>query len=100
MSLQRSTTGVCYALLRFPTKASLAVLRIPDKSPSCTMWVKRFKKYDGIPHSTEQDRLPIAFLISKQVVPYRTCGCTCYPRLSTPKIWSLADSSKHMPSRY
>jgi hypothetical protein len=32
-------------------------------------------------------------LISKQVIPYRTCGGTCCPRVSTPKIQSLANSS-------
>jgi hypothetical protein len=59
---------LCYV---FPTKALLAVLRIPDKGPSCTMWVRRFTKiYHANPHSTEQDTLPIVFLINKQVVPY------------------------------
>jgi hypothetical protein len=38
MPLQMSTTGVCHALLRFSTKGPLAVLRIPDKDPSYTMW--------------------------------------------------------------
>jgi hypothetical protein len=36
---------------------------------------------------------PIVFLISKQVVPYRTRGGTCCPVVSTPKIQTLADSS-------
>jgi hypothetical protein len=45
------------------------------------------------PHSTEHDTQPIAFLFSKQVVPYRTHGGTCCPEVSTPKIWSLAYSS-------
>jgi hypothetical protein len=40
-----------------------------------------------------QDILTIAFLISQQVVPYRTRGSTCYPGVSTPKIQSLANSS-------
>jgi hypothetical protein len=61
------------------------------------MWVRHFTKYvtkcDAIPHSTEQDTLPIVFLISKQVVPYWTHGGTWCPGVSTPKIWSLADSS-------
>jgi hypothetical protein len=63
--------------------------------PSYTMWVRRFTKnvtkYDVIPHSSEQDTLPI--VISNQIVPYRTCGNTCCPRVSTPKIQSFADSS-------
>jgi hypothetical protein len=41
-----------------------------------------------------QDILTRAFLISQQAVPYRTRGGTCCPEVSTPKIWSLADSSK------
>jgi hypothetical protein len=65
--------------------------------PSCTMWFRRFIKYDHKvryhPHSTEHDTQPIVFLISKQVIPYRTRGGTCYPEGSTPKIWSLASSS-------
>jgi hypothetical protein len=45
------------------------------------------------PLSTEHYTQPIAYLISKQVVPYRTRGSTCCPGVSTPKIWSLVDSS-------
>jgi hypothetical protein len=48
---------------------------------------------DAHPHSTEQDTQHIVFLISKQVVPYRTCGGTCCHGVSTPNIWSIADSS-------
>jgi hypothetical protein len=46
-----------------------------------------------ISHSSEQDTLPTSSLINKQVVPYRTHGGTCCPGMSTPKTWSLADSS-------
>jgi hypothetical protein len=46
-----------------------------------------------ISHSSEQGTLPTASLISKQVVPYRTRGGTYCPKVSTPKTWSLADSS-------
>jgi hypothetical protein len=67
------------------------------KGPSCTMWVRSFTKYvikyDAISHSTEQDILPIVFLISKQVVSYQTRGDTCCPGVSTLKIRSLADLS-------
>jgi hypothetical protein len=103
MTLQRSTTWVCHALLRFLDKWSpLAVLRFPTQSgPSCTMWFRQFTKNvtemdhkdRSHSHSTEHDTQPIAYLISKQAVPYRTRGGTCYPRVSTPKIWSLADLS-------
>jgi hypothetical protein len=67
----------------------------PAKVPSCTMWERRFTKYvtkyDVILHSIEQDTLPIVFLISKQVISYRTRGGTGCPGVSTPKIWSLAN---------
>jgi hypothetical protein len=41
----------------------------------------------------QQDKLTTAFLTSQQAIPYRTRGGTCCPRVSTPKIQSLADSS-------
>jgi hypothetical protein len=52
-------------------------------------------------HSSEQGTLPTASLISKQTVPYQTRGGTCCPGVSTPKTWSLADSSmtNHKPLR-
>jgi hypothetical protein len=72
-----------------PLNATLAVLRFPHQmSPS-----KYVTKYDIDPHSTEQDTLPIVFLISKQVTPYQTRGGTCYRKVSAPKIQSLVDSS-------
>jgi hypothetical protein len=80
----------CFAM-DSPSKAPLAVLRTPHQRPLLHHVVEAFTKYDAIPHSTEQDALHIVFLISKQAVPYRIHGVTCYPRVSTPKIWSLAD---------
>jgi hypothetical protein len=70
--------------------------------PSCTMWFRKFTKYVTKTnhkvwchlHSTEHDTQSIAYLISKQVIPHRTCGGTCCPGVSTPKIRSLVDSSK------
>jgi hypothetical protein len=98
MMLQRSTTGVCHALLQFPDKRPLLpVLRFPAQSgPFFTMWFKRFTK-----NATKKGAIPTqpsmtqqtTYLISKQAVPYRTRGGTCCPRGSTPKIWSLADLS-------
>jgi hypothetical protein len=86
----------CFAM-DSPSKAPLVVLRIPNKGPFCTVWFKRFTKYDtksvANPHSTEQDTQPITFLISKQVVPYRTRGGTYCPEVSTPNIQYLVDSS-------
>jgi hypothetical protein len=69
--------------------------------PSCTMWFRKFNKYDTMtdhkvwchPHSIEHDTQPIVFLISKQAIPYRTCGGKCCPGVSTPKIRSIVDSS-------
>jgi hypothetical protein len=61
--------------------------------PTCTLWVKCFTKYDANLHSTEQDTLPIVLLISKQAILYQTHGDTCCPRVSTPKIQFLPDSS-------
>jgi hypothetical protein len=60
---------------------------------SCTLWVRHFTKYDANPRSTEQDTLPIIFLISKQIIPYQTCGGTYCPGVSIPKIWFLANLS-------
>jgi hypothetical protein len=91
---------LCYG---FPHKvAPLAVLRFSAQSdPFCTMWFRRFTKNvtktghkdRSHPHSTEHDTQPITYLISKQVVPYRTRGGTCCPVGSTPKIRSLANPS-------
>jgi hypothetical protein len=102
MLLQRSTTGVCHALLWFPDKQTLlAVLMFPAQSGhSCTMWFRQFTKNVTRtdhkvwchPHSTEDNTQPMAYPISNQVVPYQTRGGTC-PGKSTPKIWSSADSS-------
>jgi hypothetical protein len=99
MPLQRSTTGVCHALLWFPdqTVSACSAKVSHTNVPYCTMWFRQFTKYDHKvwchPHSTEHDTQPIASLISKQAVPYWTCGGTCCPGVSTPKIQSLADSS-------
>jgi hypothetical protein len=101
MSLQRSTTGVCHALLRFAEQMVLACSAkvFCTNVPSCTMWFRQFTKYVTEtdhkvwchPHSTEHDTQPIAYLISKQAIPYRIRSGTCCPGVSTPKIWSLAD---------
>jgi hypothetical protein len=90
--------------------APLAVLRFPaHSSPFCTMWFRQFTQNvtktdhkDRIhPHSTEHDTQPIAYLISKQAVPYWTRGSTCCPGVSTPMTRSLADLSmtNHKPRR-
>jgi hypothetical protein len=92
----------CFATVSWQT-ALLAVLRFPAHSgPFCTMGFSRqftqnVTKTDHKdrrhPHSTEHDTQPIAYLISKQVVPYQTRGGTCCLGVSTPKIQFLADSS-------
>jgi hypothetical protein len=80
MPLQRSTIRVCHTLLWFPEQMVLAcnVKVSRTNVPSCTMWFRRFTKYDEryvtkydvIPHSTEKDTQPIVFLISRQAVSY------------------------------
>jgi hypothetical protein len=91
---------LCYG---FPhTVAPLVVLRFPTHSgPFCTMWFRQFTQNvtqmghtdRSHPHSTEHDTQPIAYLISRQDVPYRTRGGTYCSRVSTHKIRSLTDSS-------
>jgi hypothetical protein len=82
--------------------APFVVLRFPAHSgPFYTMWFRHFTqnvtktdhKDRGHPHSTEHDTQPIAYLISKQVVPYWTRGGTCCPGVSTPMTQFLVDSS-------
>jgi hypothetical protein len=74
-------------VLRFPAQTSpLAPCRSDDSQSIAT-------KYVAIPHSTEQDTQPIAFVIGKQANPYRTRDDTSCPGVSTPMIWSLAYSS-------
>jgi hypothetical protein len=94
---------VCHALLRFSKQIVPAYSAKVSRTniPSCTMWFRQFTKHVTKtdhkvwchPHSTEHDTQPIVFLISKQVVPYRTHSGTCCHGVSTPKIWSLAYSS-------
>jgi hypothetical protein len=103
MPLQRSTTGVYRALLRFPEQMVPACSAKVSRTniPSCTTWFRSFRKYVTKtdhkvwchPHSTEHDIQPIVFLISKQAIPYRTCDGTCCPGVSTPNYWSLTHSS-------
>jgi hypothetical protein len=82
--------------------APLAVLRFPTHSgPFCTMWFRQFTqnvtktvhKDRSHPHSTKHDTQPIAYLISKQAVPYQTCADTYCPGVSTPMTRFLADST-------
>jgi hypothetical protein len=91
----------CFAMVSQQT-APLVVLRFPAHSgPFCTMWFSQFTqnvtktnhKDRSHPHTTEHDTQPIAYLISKQVIPYRTRGGTYYPGVSTPMTRPLADSS-------
>jgi hypothetical protein len=91
----------CFATVSWQT-ALLAVLRFATHSgPICTMWFRQFTKNvtktdhrDRChPHSTDHDTQSIAYLISKQVIPYQTRGDTCCPGVSTPKIWFFAYSS-------
>jgi hypothetical protein len=75
------------------------VTRVPASSAKVSSWLKPLLHlmdqitFCVFPHTTEQDSQPIASLISKQAVPYRTRGDTCCPGVSTPKTQSLADLS-------
>jgi hypothetical protein len=112
MSLQIPTIRVCHALLRIPTQngpacsADISHTKWPllhhvvqavhkecHKDGSQRQVTKTGHKDESHAHSTEHDTQPIAYLISKQVIPYRTHSGTCCPGGSTPKIWSLADPS-------
>jgi hypothetical protein len=82
----------CFATV-LDKQSALAVPRFPAQSiPSCTMRFRQFTKYVRKTnhkvwchlYSTEHDTQPIANLISKQVIPYRTRSSTCCPRGSTP----------------
>jgi hypothetical protein len=99
----------CFAMVS-RQMAPLAVLRFPAHSgPFCTMWFRQFTQNvtqtdhtnRSHPHSTEHDTQPIAYLISKQAILYRTRGSTCCPVVSTPMTQSLEDSSmtNHRPWR-
>jgi hypothetical protein len=89
MSLQRSTIGVCHALLQFPTKAPLVVLRFPNKVPSCNIWIPGEILCQS--PLTRARHTSIVFLISRQVILYMTRDDSYCPVVSTPKIRSLAD---------
>jgi hypothetical protein len=73
--------------------------RIPASNAKVSSWLKSFLHLvDQItfcifPHNAKQDSPPTTSLISKQVVPYQRHGGTCSHGVSTPKIWSLADSN-------
>jgi hypothetical protein len=84
MPLQRFTMGPWQAWMSNYANSSTMTPLAPYES----RWV-----ITPICHSSEQGTLPTASLISKQVVPYQTCGDTSCPVVSTPMTRSLADSS-------
>jgi hypothetical protein len=91
----------CFAMVSRQTVPACSTNVSRTNVPSCTVWFRQFTKYVTKtyhkvwchPHSTEHDTQPIAYLISKQAIPYRARGGTCCHGVSTPKIWCLADSS-------
>jgi hypothetical protein len=95
MSLQRFT--IC----RMPRLAkvvhcTIAMLRFPGEVRSTTAPLEPCEPRrvtTPISHSSEQGTLPTASLISKQVVPYQTCGGTYCPEVYTLETRSLADLS-------
>jgi hypothetical protein len=70
--------------------------RVPVSSAKVSLWLKPLLHLmDQItscvfPHTAEHDSQPTTVLISKQAVPYRTCGDTNGPGVSIPKTRSLA----------
>jgi hypothetical protein len=95
MPLQRFTMGRMPSLAKV-VRGTKAMLSFPGVIHGTTTplvpceprWVTM-----TISHSFKQRTLPTASLISKQAIPYWTCGGTCCPGVSTPKTRSLADSS-------
>jgi hypothetical protein len=87
----------CFIMVSWTNSPRFSAMISRTNIPSSTMWKRRFTKYvikyDAIPHSTEQDTLPIIFLLSRQAIPYWTRGATCSLGVSTPKIKFLDDSS-------
>jgi hypothetical protein len=81
-------TTCCYKVLL--QEYAMFCYGIPYPGPTCRAKVSSTRaslapcgsqaKHCVIPHSTEQDTLPIASLISKQDVPYRRCGGTSSSR--------------------
>jgi hypothetical protein len=95
MSLQRFTMGHMSCLAKV-VRGTIAMLSFPSVVRGTTAPLASCEPRSvttPISHSSEQETLPTASLISKQVVPYRTHGGTCCPGMSTPKTWSLADLS-------
>jgi hypothetical protein len=72
---------ICYRLLTKRPTCSAKVSPIQALLAPCGSQAK----HCAIPHSTEQATLPIVFLISKQAVPYQTCGSTSCSGVYTPK---------------
>jgi hypothetical protein len=103
MSLQRFTMGRMLGLAKVAhgTIAMLRFLGVVHGTTAPLAPCEPRRVATSISNSTEQDTLPIASLISKQVISYWTCGGTCCPGVSTPKTRSLADSSmtNHEPWR-
>jgi hypothetical protein len=92
MLLQRLTMGHMPGLAKV-VHGTIAMLRFPSivrgtMAPLAPFEPSRVTM--PISHSFKQGTLPTTFLISKQVVTYRTCYDTCCPRVSTSKTQSLA----------
>jgi hypothetical protein len=83
----------CFATVSQTNGPRIQCYGFPHKCPLLHHVVQADHKVWCHPHSTDHDTPPIAYLISKQVVPYRTRGGTCSPGVSIPKIQSLADLS-------
>jgi hypothetical protein len=94
MLLQRFTIGhmSCLSKVVRGTIAMLMFLEIVRGTTAPLAPCEPSRVTTPISHSSKQDTLPTASLISKQAVPYWTRSTYC-PGLSTPKTRSLADLS-------
>jgi hypothetical protein len=88
LPLQSPTIGVYHALLQIPEQtvpacsAKVSHTNVPLVPCGSSDSQSIITKSNAIPRSTEQGTQPIAFLISKQVIPYQTRGGTSCPGVS------------------
>jgi hypothetical protein len=82
-----------FAIVSWTNGPRLQCKGFPHKPPLLHHVIQAGHKVWCHSHSTKHDTQPIAYLISKRVIPYWTRGGTYCSGVSTPKIRSLADLS-------
>jgi hypothetical protein len=103
MPLKRFTMGHMPALAKVLC-GTIAMLRFPGVVRSTTAPLapcEPRRVTTLVSHSSKKGTLPIASLISRQAIPYRTRGGTYSSWVSSPKTQSLVNSSmtNHKPWR-